>query len=51
MMGTSVERERGVMGRKRRERGKPANPVSQICESARKCESRPDREDGRVFRR
>ena len=24
MMGTSVERERGVMGRKRRERGKPA---------------------------
>ena len=24
MMGASVERERGVMGRKRRERGKPA---------------------------
>ena len=46
--GTSVERGREVMGRKRRERESLLNPVSKLCENARKCESRPDSENGGV---
>ena len=49
--GTSVEREREVMGRKGEKGESLLNPVSKICENARKCESRPDSENGGVFRR
>ena len=46
--GTSVEREREEKG----EKGESLlNPVSKICENARKCESRPDSENGGIFRR